>query len=70
MTVRLPAESRTLVAASPDAPVELRDEATHRTYVLIPAEEFERLKNRFCRRPGRHVPGPSGIGHEAGEKTR
>jgi hypothetical protein len=44
MTVRLPAELRTVVAVSPDIAVELWDETTHRTYVLISAEEFERLK--------------------------
>jgi hypothetical protein len=44
MTVRLPDELRTVVTAHPGVTVELLDELTHRCYVLIPFEEFERLK--------------------------
>jgi hypothetical protein len=44
MAARMPDELRTMVAASPNVPVELLDEKNHRTYVLIPTEEFERLK--------------------------
>lgn len=44
MTVRLPDELRTVVMAHPGVTVELLDELTHRAYVLIPVEEFERLK--------------------------
>jgi hypothetical protein len=44
MTVRLPEELRTVVTAMPGVTVELLDEETHRSYVLLPVEEFERLK--------------------------
>jgi hypothetical protein len=44
MTVRLPDELRTVVTAHPGITLELLDELTHRAYVLIPVEEFERLK--------------------------
>jgi len=44
MTVRLPDELRALVLAHPAVPVELVDEQTHVAYVLLPAEEFHRLK--------------------------
>jgi hypothetical protein len=44
MTVRLPEELRTVVTAMPGVTVELLDEETQRSYVLLPAEEFERLK--------------------------
>lgn len=44
MTVRLPDELRTVVTAHPDIALELLDEMTHRAYVLISIEEFERLK--------------------------
>lgn len=44
MTVKLPDELRAVLAASPDVPVELVDEQTHAAYVLVPAEEFYRLK--------------------------
>jgi hypothetical protein len=45
MTVRLPDELRTVVTAMPGVTVELLDEQTHRSYVLLPIEEFQRLKN-------------------------
>jgi hypothetical protein len=44
MTVRLPDELRIVVAAQPGVTVELLDEQTHQAYVLVPAEEFQRLK--------------------------
>jgi hypothetical protein len=44
MTFRMPDELRTVVTAMPGATVELLDEQTHRSYVLVPAEEFQRLK--------------------------
>ena len=44
MTVKLPEELRTVVTAMPGVTVELLDEQTHRSYVLLPVEEFERLK--------------------------
>jgi PHD/YefM family antitoxin component YafN of YafNO toxin-antitoxin module len=44
MSVPLPEELRTVVIAHPGAPVELVDERTQAAYVLLPAEEFERLK--------------------------
>jgi hypothetical protein len=45
MTVKMPAELRTVVTAMPGATVELLDEQTHQSYVLMPAEEFQRLKH-------------------------
>ncbi len=45
MTVRLPEELRTVVTAMPGVTVELLDEQTHRSYVLLPVEEFQRLKD-------------------------
>ena len=44
MTVKLPEELRTVVTAMPGVTVELLDEQTHESYVLLPVEEFERLK--------------------------
>jgi PHD/YefM family antitoxin component YafN of YafNO toxin-antitoxin module len=44
MTVRLPDELRTVVVAHPGVPLELVDEQTHESYVLLPADEFQRLK--------------------------
>ena len=43
MTVRLPDELRTVVVAHPGTPLELVDEQTHASYVLLHAEEFYRL---------------------------
>lgn len=44
MTVRLPDELRTVVVGHPGEPVELIDDQTHSCYVLLPAEDFHRLK--------------------------
>lgn len=44
MTVRLPDELRTAVFSHPGEPVELIDDQTHSSYVLLPAEDFHRLK--------------------------
>jgi len=44
MVVPLPEELRTVLVAHPGAAVELVDERTRSAYVLVPAEEFERLK--------------------------
>ncbi len=44
MTIRLPEELRKAVTAQPGVPVELVDEQTQAAYVLVPAEEFQRLK--------------------------
>ena len=44
MTIRLPEELRTVVIAHPGVPLELVDEETHLAYVLLPADEIERLK--------------------------
>ncbi len=44
MTMRLPDELRTVVIAHPGVPLELLDEQTHTAYVLLPAEEFQRMK--------------------------
>jgi hypothetical protein len=44
MTVKLPDELRTAVVANPGTPVELVDEQTHVSYVLLRSEEFQRLK--------------------------
>ncbi len=44
MTVRLPEELRTVMSAMPGVTVELLDEQTHQSYVLLPVEEFQRLK--------------------------
>ena len=43
MTVRLPDELRTVVVAHPGVPLELVDDQTHASYVLLPTEQFERL---------------------------
>jgi hypothetical protein len=45
MTMRLPEELRTAVVAHPGVPLELVDEQTHLSYVLLPVEEFQRLKS-------------------------
>jgi hypothetical protein len=44
MTIRFPEELRTVVTAHPGVPLELVDESTHLSYVLLPTDEFERLK--------------------------
>jgi hypothetical protein len=44
MTVRLPDELRTVVVTCSGVPLELVDEQTHESYVLLPADEFQRLK--------------------------
>jgi hypothetical protein len=44
MTVKLPEELRTVLTAMPGAAVELLDEQTQQAYVLLPVEEFQRLK--------------------------
>ena len=44
MTIRLPEELRTVVIAHPGVPLELVDEETQLAYVLLPADEFERLR--------------------------
>ena len=44
MTIRLPEELRTVVIAHPGVPLELVDKLTHLSYVLLRADEFERLK--------------------------
>jgi len=45
MTVKLPDELRTVVTAMPGVTVELLDEQTRQSYVLLPVEEFQRLKH-------------------------
>ena len=44
MIAKLPDELRTVVSAHPSEPLELIDEQTHAAYVLVPADEFRRLK--------------------------
>ena len=44
MTIRLPDELRTVVVAHPGMPVELVDDQTHTVYVLLSAEQFQRMK--------------------------
>ena len=44
MSIKLPDELRSVVIAQPGVPVELVDELTQAAYVLVPAEEFRRLK--------------------------
>jgi hypothetical protein len=44
MTAKLPDELRTVVSAHPGEPLELIDEQTRIVYVLVPADEFQRLK--------------------------
>ncbi len=44
MTVRMPDELRMAVVSHPGVPVELVDDQTHLSYVLLPADEFRRLK--------------------------
>jgi hypothetical protein len=44
MSIRLPDELRTVIVAHPGVPVELVDEQTHTAYVLLPAEQFQRMR--------------------------
>ena len=44
MSVSLSSEQRQAVADQPGQPVELIDDVSHARYVLIPAEQFERIK--------------------------
>jgi hypothetical protein len=44
MTAKLPDELRTVVYAHPGEPLELIDEHTHVAYMLVSADEFQRLK--------------------------
>jgi hypothetical protein len=44
MTAKLPEELRNVVVACLGQPLELIDEQAHRAYVLVPADEFHRLK--------------------------
>ena len=44
MTVKLPDELRTVISAHPGEALELVDECTQTAYVLVPADEFHRLK--------------------------
>jgi len=44
VTLKLPEELRVAVVTHPDVPLELVDEQTHLSYVLLPAEEFQRLR--------------------------
>ena len=44
MSVSLSSEQRQAVANRPGEPVELVDETSHARYVLIPAEQFDRIK--------------------------
>jgi hypothetical protein len=44
MTAKLPDELRTAVYAHPGEPLELIDEQTHLAFMLVPADEFQRLK--------------------------
>lgn len=45
MTARLPDELRSVVIAHPGETLELVDEQTRATYVLLPVDEFQRLRN-------------------------
>ena len=44
MTAKLPDELRTAVTTHPGELLELIDDQTHLAYVLVPADEFQRLK--------------------------
>ena len=44
MSVSLSVEQRRALADHPGEPVELIDEVSHARYVLLPAEQFERVK--------------------------
>jgi hypothetical protein len=44
VTTRLPDELRIVVTAHPGEPLELVDEQTQMAYVLVSAQEFQRLK--------------------------
>jgi hypothetical protein len=44
MSLFLSAEQREAVAGHPGQPVELVDEVSHARFVLLPAEQFERIK--------------------------
>ena len=44
MTLPLPDELRSVVGTNPGEFLELVDERTHTAYVLVPAEEFHRLR--------------------------
>jgi bifunctional DNA-binding transcriptional regulator/antitoxin component of YhaV-PrlF toxin-antitoxin module len=45
VTAKLPDELRRVVSAHPGEPLELIDEQTHAAYMLVPADEFQRLKS-------------------------
>ena len=44
MSVSLSAELRQVLAAHPGEPVELIDEASQARYVLLPGEQFDRIR--------------------------
>lgn len=44
MTMRMPDELRVAVVCHPGVPVELVDDQTHQSYVLLPSDEFKRLQ--------------------------
>ena len=44
MSINLSAELRQALAAHPGEPIELIDEASHARYVLLPGEQFDRIK--------------------------
>jgi hypothetical protein len=47
MSITLSAEQRQAIAAHPGQPVELVDEVSRAKFVLLPAEQFERIKALF-----------------------
>ena len=44
MSITLSAEQRQAIAAHPGEPVELVDEVSQARFILLPAEQFERIK--------------------------
>jgi hypothetical protein len=66
MTIHLSEEQRQAVAAHPGEPVEVVDPATQHTYVLLAAEQYQRLRALLAEgRPapaqsGEAAPGPAG----------
>ena len=44
MVVKLSDEIRSALEQQPDMPLTVEDDRTHRSYVIIPVEEFEKVK--------------------------
>jgi len=50
MSPKITQEQREAILANPDSPVEIEDEQTKRTYVLVPKDGFRRMIDDALRR--------------------